>query len=243
MEWVEDVNVKKKFLLMIAAGLLVSTFIIGGTLAAGNTGTDGGAGTAIAAVTTKAISIAIKQPGTTDQNMNDIKALPGKDSAYPCNVSNDVTGKDAYDIYAKVTINRKWQNKGLDGTNVSLLYNNQNQTAAYQPVDNTQKMYKAPNDWIVAYADNEQIVLYYTKPLAKGESSTNFVDAIHFGDRLDNNYAGIGYNINCQVDAVQVSSGEDAMAAEWGMFPLIDKQGNISGVYETRAERDGMKKQ
>lgn len=234
---------KKKSLLMITAGMLVSAFVFGGTFAAGNTGTDGGVGTAIAAVTTKAISVAIKQPGTTDKNMNDIKALPGTDRAYSCNVCNDVTGKDAYDIYAKVTINRKWQKNDLNGQNVSILYQNQDQTEAYRPVEDTQKMYKAPNDWIVAYADDEQIVLYYTKPLSKGENSTNFMDAIRFGDRLDNKYTDASYNIDCQVDAIQASSGEDAIAAEWGVFPLIDKSGNINGVYESRAERDGRKTQ
>lgn len=236
----EEVNVKKKIMLMIAAGVLVSATVFGGTFASFNAGTEGGVGTAIAKVTTKAISVAITGEGTTNQAAGAASIVPGTDSECSYNVYNDVTGEDAYDIYVKVTIYKKWQSKGLDGKYVSLKYNHQNKSNAYQTVADTSQMYLADNDWIVAYADDEQVVLYYTKPLAKEEHSTNFVDQICFNSQIDNTYANTSYALEYEVNAVQVSSGEDAMASEWGVFPLFDSNGNITGVYETRAERDSI---
>lgn len=236
----EEVNVKRKIMLMIAAGVLVSTTVLWGTFASFNAGTGGGVGTAIAQVTTKAISVAISGEGTTNQVTKAANIVPGSDSGCSYNVYNDVSGKEAYDIYVKVTIYKKWKSKGLDGKYVSLKHNYQNKAITYQTVSDASQMYRSDNDWIVAYADDEEIVLYYTKPLAKGEYSTNFIDSICFDSQIDNSYADASYALEYEVNAVQMSSGEDAMASEWGVFPAFDSKGNITGVYETRAERDGI---
>ena len=96
------------------------------------------------------------------------------------------------------------------------------------------------NGWLVQYADEEQIVLYYTKPLqASGEStSTNFMDGISFDEELGNQYADKELALEYVVTAVQANNSEAAMAAEWGMFPVFDANGVLTGVYETEAEAE-----
>lgn len=236
---------KKKYILMGVAGALVAATVIGGTLAALNTNTEGNAGTGIAEISTNAIGISLTGEGTTKEELSDVATTPGGD--VPCayyvtnNVSSDETG---YSIYAKVTIYKSWEDDSLDASNATIDYlaNDEYIPYASNITDmKNQVLSGEADDWIVAYADEEQIVLYYTKPLAQGESSSNFMDAISFASDMNNAYADGQLNLSVEISAVQINTQEEAMQAEWGVFPAFDANGNITGIYETAADRDASK--
>jgi hypothetical protein len=74
--------------------------------------------------------------------------------------------------------------------------------------------------------------MYYTKPLATGESTSSFLDGIHFSEELGNRYIGSSYSVEIEVTAVQADNGIDAIAAELGVFPTIGDDGVITAVSE-----------
>ena len=151
---------------------------------------------------------------------------PGGDLEYPLWVENSGNG---YDIYVKVELYKSWtsdkSSEELDAA-MGIIYGN-----------------AANNGWLVQYEDEEQMVLYYKYPLkatTEGEAnkSTNFMDGIRFDKDMNNAYADATMTIDYTVTAVQANNSEDAMAAEWGMFPVFDSDGTLLNVYETRAEAE-----
>ena len=88
------------------------------------------------------------------------------------------------------------------------------------------------NDWIVWYADAEQVILYYTKPLEQGQSSTNFIETVCFEEDMDNGYAGKEALINFKADAVQTIAAEDSIPSEWGVYPIFNADGSITAIEE-----------
>ena len=244
-EW-RRLNVKKKYLLMGVAGALVLSTMIGGTLAAIDTATTEGA---TAEISVKSIGVAINGAAGAEVVDGDFVlasgAVPG--GSYECsyNVSNNVT--DGYDIYVKVEIYKYWTDDEeciLESKYDSIYYNLSDEQKAY-PQEMTDS-YVTENGWLVQYADEEQIVLYYTRPLkASGNTaentSTNFMDGICFDETLGNEYADKELKLEYIVTAVQANNSEAAMAAEWGMFPVFDENGVLTGVYETEAEAETMR--
>lgn len=234
---------KKKYLLMGIAGVFVLSTMIGGTLAALDTSTTEGA---TADISVKSIGVAIN--GATGSETVDGDIVPASDTvpggycdcAY--NVSNDAS--DGYDIYVKVEIYKYWLDDTaeiLSSKYDNICYKDEDENIAYpQELDNS---YLAGNDWLVQYVDDEQIVLYYTKPLkASGNieesTSTNFMDGISFDALMGNEYADKQLKLEYIVTAVQANNSSDAIAAEWGMFPVFDENGVLTGIYETAAEAE-----
>ena len=238
---------KKKYALMGLAGSIAVVAIVGGSLAAFNTSTENNAGTGIAQISTK--SIEITGVGTSGDSISiSDAALPGK--SYECryNVLNSVSEeKDAYGVYARVVIDKKWDTEdGLDAGMTGIAYSLGEENEVYEgDLIQTQTDGSGlicDNDWILTYEDGEQVVLYYTKPLDKGESTTDFMDAVEFSERMGNRYMEKNLTLEITIDAVQIDSNEDAMQAEWGVFPLIDEAtGELMNVFETKAERDSYK--
>lgn len=235
---------KKKYLLMAAAGVLVLSTMIGGTMAALNTSTENGAGAASVEVSVKEIGVGIRGNGQ-ESEVKIPDAVPGEEVSYPAFVTNDTA--EGYSIYAKVVLNKYWTELSTmeregeyadlpadefatvfvsDGTDVS-------QKTEIPKVSGTDGQVKI-NDWLITYADDEQIVMYYTKPLEAGEKSENFMDSISFSNQMGNDYTDKEYHIGITVTAVQTASGEDAIAAELGVFPVIDENGIITEIRETR---------
>ena len=64
------------------------------------------------------------------------------------------------------------------------------------------------------------------------------MDGICFSTDMNNDYADATMTIDFTVTAVQANNSEDAMAAEWGMFPVFDANGTLINVYETRTEAE-----
>ena len=243
---------KRKYGLIALAGALVLATATGGTLAALNTNTEGGIGDAVSEISTKGIGISVTSVGNTSVEADGLESFaPGGDIPCAYCVTNDVA--DGYGIYAKVTIDKVWDEDTLDSAKFSVDFQDGEVLIAYPGCDDGNGSAQAyaedynaagamiAGDWIIAYADDEQIVLYYTKPLLSGESSDNFMDAISVSADVGNAYADAMFTVDLTVDAVQTNCDEDAMQAEWGVFPLFDDDGNIINVYETREERDAAK--
>ena len=232
---------KKKYLLMGAAGVLVLSTMIGGTLAALDTATTEGA---TADISVKSIGVTMNNASGSDvvdgSIVLDAGAVPGGDYACSYNVSNNVA--DGYDIYVKVEIYKYWAEDALESKYDSIFFNYDDEKVTYP--QEMEESYFTENGWLVQYADDEQIVLYYTKPLKASDdvalnTSTNFMDGISFDEALGNAYTNKKLNLEYVVTAVQANNSEAAMAAEWGMFPVFDENGVLTGVYETEAEAAG----
>ena len=213
---------KKKYLLMIVAALLLCSTAIGGTMAALDTETSE---SAVAGISVK--NVQVTAAGAQKGEIEIAKDVtPGGDLEYPLWVENSGNG---YDIYVKVELYKSWtsdkSSEELDAA-MGIIYGN-----------------AANNGWLVQYEDEEQMVLYYKYPLkatTEGEAnkSTNFMDGIRFDKDMNNAYADATMTIDYTVTAVQANNSEDAMAAEWGMFPVFDSDGTLLNVYETRAEAE-----
>ncbi|MCR5719767.1 MAG: hypothetical protein K6F84_04300 [Lachnospiraceae bacterium] len=149
-------------------------------------------------------------------------AVPGKEIALTYNVVNDTP--EGYDLYTRVTIDKKWKNNSEGKLENSLI----------KPLLE-QKEYKAGdmiNGWIVTYSDDEQAVMYYTKPLAPGQTSEDFIQAVSFDPTMGNIYAEQEFGIEFKVDGVQKAVAKNAIPAEWGVYPTFDANGNITAIAE-----------
>ena len=212
---------KKKLILMCVAGVLVMTAIIGGTLAGFNTATEN---KGVTNITVKALGI--EMLGTDNGNLeqaNAGKAKPGGEMELVKNIQNNVEG--GYTLYTRVTIDKKWSDETLDASKIHLYVgsgDNKVELTAGTTV----------NDWIVWYVDAEQVVLYYTKPLEQGQSSTNFVETLSFDADMDNAYAGKEALIDFSADAVQTIAAEDSIPSEWGVYPVFNEDGTIAAIEE-----------
>lgn len=226
---------KKKVIALSVAGGMVVVAAIGGSLAAFNTSTEGNAGAGITTLTTSSIDVT-GVGSYADQAVIEEEALPGNTYACGYKVTNSVKAdKKGYDIYVKVTLDKTWENgEDLDGQMATILYDKD------QSYDGKAGE-KMTNDWLVGYEDSEQLVLYYTRPLKQGESTKNFMDAVGFSEKMNNAYTDSDLKLDFEIAAVQTNAKEDAIQAEWGVYPKISEDGKILNVYETRAERDAVK--
>ena len=192
---------KKKYMLMGIAAVLILATMIGGTLAALNTKSE----KAVANISIKSVGVTVI--GDQPVALADIM---------PKAVQNDIP--DGYDVYVKVVIYHAWDTKS--GGLVS--------------AGEADDIYVHNQDWIIGYEDDEQMVMYYTKPLAPEQTTTNFMDGIHFKESMGNGFADAVYTLEYEVTAVQANNAKDAIAAELGVFPEFDENGTILSVSETR---------
>ena len=226
---------KKKYQVLMLALTAAAAAGAGGSLALN---------TAESAKVTKTISE--KTLGVTENAkiQTDLKVNPGDVAELDYSVLNDGGEHSAggsYDIYTKVNVYYGFDgadvkenkpddaavklNIETDGTNITL----------DKYVDSYEKQYRA-GDWIIAYFDDEQIVMYGVRPLEKGEKSNDFLSSIKFDPSIGNEYSGSKFTIETTVDAVQKDNAKAAIAAEWGVFPEFDDNGNITYISETENE-------
>ena len=219
---------KKKYILLLAAGVLGISAAVGGTLAAGNVESK----TVLQEISEKSLGISIVS-GYTDTHgygKTNIEVMPGKKQSLRYRMVND--RKDGYDLYARVHLYFQWTPETLmqkETVNHYMMPVLQGKTF---PLVKDYEHQTTMGDWIVAYCDSTEVVMYYTKPMACGDS-VPFLDAVSFSEQMGNAYAGASFDLQVEVDAVQANQSQDAIAAEWGVFPKI-KQGVIVRVSETR---------
>ena len=208
---------KKKYILLLATAALIAVAAIGGTLASGYVES----GNVLQNISEKALGISIMSGNTKagdGRTSISVEAVPGASNTLNYQIKNDRT--NGYELYARVDLYYGWSS--------DLNLNNR----AYPYVDSYEKQTKV-GDWIVAYCDQEQMTLYYTKPLAQGEEA-KFLDSVSFSTEMGNRYAGAQYLLDVEVTAVQANNSDEAIAAEWGVYPRFDSNGTITSVSETR---------
>lgn len=214
---------KKKVILLCVAALLVGTSVIGGTLAGFSTEAKQ---SGVSEITTNNFSIEIKevqgQPaGSEEAQLTENGAAPGGSMTFSRYIENTAE----YDLYARVTIYKRWDKDGLDGNYIKL----------YQGDKELSKDNAAAFDdtnWIIWYQDAEQVVLYYRKPLTKGETTEEALTSLTIDKAINNDYADAQVTLEFEVDAVQKIAAEAAMASEWGVYPTFDEAGNIVSISE-----------
>ena len=74
--------------------------------------------------------------------------------------------------------------------------------------------------------------MYYTKPLASGETTANFIDSLSFATDMNNDYADEKVELAFSADAVQVIAAEDSIPSEWGVYPEFNENGEITKIVE-----------
>lgn len=151
------------------------------------------------------------------------------------------TEKNGYDVYVRVVIDKKWAKK--DGTDVhqgeaDILYTNSGKSQSSQGnlnKDDWQELEEGQtvNGWMITHADDEQITMYYTKPLKPNENTTDFLSGIEFNRQMGADFADAAYELSYQVTAVQAENSEAAIAAELGVFAEFAPDGTMVAVSET----------
>lgn len=214
---------KKKIVLMSIAGVLVLTAVIGGTLAGFSTKSEQGK----TDITTKSLGIVLEDEAVPlSSAIEEVKVgMPGDEVKMPYYVKNDIP--DGYELYTRITIYKYWESK-KENLNTQMIQ--------VYALDGDDKVELVPgtivNGWMVWYADDEQIIAYYTKPLACGESTSNVMDLVSIAPEITNEYTGETVMLEIKADAVQKAAAEASIPSEWGVYPSFDADGNITGIEE-----------
>lgn len=221
---------KKKIVLAVIAAALVLAAAIGTTFASFNTESEN---PGEATITLNDMQVALAAaPGEEERETIPEVAMPGQEVNLKEYVVQNALEAQSYDIYTRVIIDKQWDGNFkdvLDAGKVRLYIGDSELEAS--------KVGQIINDWFVQSADNEQVILYYTKKLAPGAyTDTSFLNKISFDADMDNSYTDKAINVNITVCAVQATAdpeiSQSAMFAEWGMYPEFDENGVITNIKE-----------
>ena len=212
---------KKKIILMSVAGAMMLTLIIGGTMAGFTAQSEAGT----ADISTKQLGITLEDGNVPMANaMEEIEiAMPGDEIPVPYRVTNDVA--DGYDLYTRVTIYKYWEDRSLDAKNIQIYVGSGEDKVELKAGTNV-------DGWIVWYEDEEQVIAYYTRPLAAGESTSDILDTLTVSKEISNSYTGQTVKLEIEADAVQKAVAESSIPAEWGVYPKFDSNGTITAIAE-----------
>ena len=223
---------KHKYTIAGVGIILIAVALIGGTMAANNAQTSQAAEADISVNGLKGgIEVSSEDPVFAENS--DVTATPGGDYDLSLNAVN-AGGKLDYASYFKAVIYKEWNdaNGYIDPVESEAI------TEDRVRIGDTYLDEVEPGDvvngWIVASVDEEEIVLFYTKPVEVGKATTPFIDGVTFAENLNNRYTQATYNLDFEVTAVQTVSGEAAFASSFGVYPVIDKNGNIVSVSEEK---------
>lgn len=224
---------KHKYTIAGVGIILIAVALIGGTMAANNAQTSQAAEADISVNGLKGgIEVSSEDPVFAEKS--DVTATPGGDYDLSLNAVN-AGGDLDYASYFKAVIYKEWNDAKdvyIDPVESEAI------TEDRVRIGDTYLDEVEPGDvvngWIVASVDEEEIVLFYTKPVEVGQATTPFIDGVTFAENLDNRYTQATYNLDFEVTAVQTVSGEAAFASSFGVFPELDKNGNIVSVSEEK---------
>jgi len=230
----EEIAVKRSVVYAGVGAMIISVALIGGTMAANNAETSK---VALANISVNKLSDVIDVKGTDNvfDQKKGLTVIPGGDYVISRRVRNIGTEGD-YNSYIKAVIYKGWvdpQGQYVDTSKTEMM-----EDEAFVIVDNKKMAWNnikegdALNGWLVGHIDDEQIVLYYTRPLSVGEITSPFIDGTSFSDKLNNDYADSSYDVRFEVTSVQEFGGKDAIASAFGIMPTFDKDGNITAVSE-----------
>lgn len=78
------------------------------------------------------------------------------------------------------------------------------------------------NEWLKEDEDEEDVVLYYKKPLVSKDTTVPFLESIQVPSHLNNDDMGRKFALDIQVDAVQSVDVVNAMLSHWGVLPTLE---------------------
>lgn len=212
--------VKRKLVLMGIAGMLITTTIVGGTLAATAVRSQTGNTEAVITVDDLSIQLADSMVETdrflvasdsSSGNSTGTIVVPNSTIEYSQCVQN--TG--SYPVYIRVTVLKQWQGDFAmemepDLSYITLNYN-QNDWIAFLPQQSIMEREEVPNP----------LVLYYKYPVEVGGESSRFLNYIFLSPEIDQNYSNLQIAISVTAEAVQSLDGENSIPSEWGVFPIF----------------------
>lgn len=226
---------KRNLIITGAGALVVALALIGGTMAANNAQTAEAAQAEISVNGLKG-GIGIGENDSAIFSEEDIAATPGGDyeiERYAVNAGE----KGDYASYFKVVIYKAWEDS--KGEYIDIADSDVVEDTVY--VGEEKQVYEPGlevgttfNGWRVEYADEEEIVLFYTEPVPVGEATAPFINGVTFTTNLDNQYCGATYNLEFEVTAVQANNGKDAFASTLGLYPTFDSDGTIIDLSEEK---------
>lgn len=231
---------KRNLIITGAGALVVAVALIGGSMAANNAQTAEAAQAEISVNGLKG-GIGIGDNNSAIFSEDGIAATPGGDyeiERYAVNAGEQAD----YAAYFKVVIYKSWEDgKGeyIDIASTEDVVEDQvyvgEEKEVYEPGLEAGTII---NGWMVAYADEEEIELFYTKPVPVGEATTPFINGVSFTQNLDNDYCDASYNLEFEVTAVQANNGEEAFGSALGLYPTLDSDGNIIALSEEKPEEE-----
>lgn len=221
---------KKKIIIVALAAVLTATTMIGGSLAyfsaEGNKVQQ--------QINTMTLGIKL-QDVVVDAEGKEIAAEPIDGALYvervmPGEVVDKtmrVNNPEEVTEYVRVSVRKYWTKNS--GDEVVKLPEKDANAIILKPVNAEEDERER---WIVTKETDEHIILYYTKPLAEGENTKNFMEQIMISEKIKNDYAGLGVALEFETEGIQVFAAQDAFLSEWGVKPVIDEDGYILQIEE-----------
>lgn len=181
----------------------------------------------------KSLSVGID----VEQDFEGMTAFPGQQLVESLNVENTADT----DVYVRVVIKGYLTNE--DGEKIFGYFPEYESQVVRGTMDHELKAVKLPildvdlgealaKGWIVSSQDNEETVLYYTQPIAAGDTTPNVFSSVTLAKEMGNEFEGMGMTVSVKTEAIQASLAEQAMLAEWGVLPTIDENGVITEISE-----------
>lgn len=208
---------KKKLALMIVALVLVTVAVIGGAMAAFETG--GVKANEVIELQDVGVALAATPFGASSDTTEPLVVMPGQVMELPdYYVVNEPGNGNNYSLYCRVTIDKQFvDDEELDASMIELLVSAESM-----------------NDWILFSDpdDTEQVIYYYRKPLEIGEKTSTFLSGVKFSEKMDNAYTDTKAVINLTIDAVQAPAASSSIPAEWGVYPTFAEDGTILTIEE-----------
>lgn len=208
---------KKKYILMGVAAALITTTIIGGSLAAIQVNGED----VRQDINTRSLSIELTGSGTAEGNLYLENAMPGGV------IEKDIKIENTADtpLYARVTIRKYWGDYGLGSIELTKDYSK----------DTDKISLEVNGEWLEdknASDGGETSVYYYRKPIEPGTEPVDILKSLKLDADLDNSYADKGIGLEVEAEAVQTYAAQDAMLSEWGIWADIDENGTIINIEE-----------
>lgn len=211
---------KKKLILMGVAAALVTTAFIGGSLAYFQA--DGRE--VQQQISTPGLSIDLIDRTTGEKAPESYvfeDAMPGAVIDLENKLVVENTGNTP--LYTRVTVTRCWGS----GSGEGFVKDFDGESGKITVVPD--------GDWLIMEntdGNDGNLYLYYRYPLPEGASTASILDRLEIPEELGNKYTDKMIELSVEADAVQASSAQDAILAEWGVFPEFDQDGSLVSIEE-----------
>ncbi len=204
---------KKKYMLMGVAATLITTTIIGGSLAAFQAD-----GSVRQNINTRSLKMALSDGRAAEGSLYLNIAMPGGEIEQDIKIENTADTP----LYARVTIRKYWGDPAGDSSDLEKDYD----------MDADKISLEVNGDWMedVSVRDQETAVYYYCRPISPGADPVDVLDSLKVAADLDNAYADKGIGLEVEAEAVQTYAAEDAILSEWGVWADIADDGTITAI-------------